>query len=192
MVMSWFEPHITSLLTDKQNILDSWRRQIPTIQGRTKNFENWLLVELVDRISRIAEVIKLRTNGNLSKIKIKAAEIDGLSGSKSKATHLSPDISILLNKDNSIICTEIKTGLAPKELLNDIKVVNHYTTIGVCKQAEFLWVVLLPVGEIENRRSAKSHEKTFKKMRENRQGFSFVRKEITPWLILVIAVKASD
>lgn len=188
MTKSWLEPHITSLLTDKKNILDSWRRQMPTIQGRTKNFENWLLVELVNRISKIDDVQKLRTNGNLSEIKIKAAEVNGLSGKKSEATHLSPDISILLAKDDVIICSEIKTGLARKELLNDLKIVQHYRNIGVCKQGEFVWVVLLPAGEIENRRSAKSFEKTYETMLENSQDFSFIKKEITPWLILVVAV----
>jgi hypothetical protein len=52
MGKSWLEPHLTSLLIGRRDILDSWRRQVPALSGRTKNFENWLLVELVDRVSR--------------------------------------------------------------------------------------------------------------------------------------------
>ncbi len=190
MAKSWLEPYITSLLTGKRDILDSWRRQIPALSGRTKNFENWLLVELVDRVSRLGKIQKLRTNGNLSGKQIKAREVDGLSTRKREAISLSPDISILLDKDGFTICSEIKTGLAGKELLDDLKIVKHYKKKRICKQSEFVWVVLLPVGDIENRRSTKSFEKIYLRMQKDNSDLSFVRREITPWLVLVVAVAA--
>jgi len=180
MRKSWLEPHLTSLLIDQKDVLNSWRRQVPALSGRTKNFENWLLVELVDRVSRSEKICDLRTNGHFSDKKIKASEVDGLSGSKSKAVHLSPDISIRLKTGNHIVSSEIKTGLAPKEIFNDLKIVKHYKRIGVCYQAEFVWVVLLPDGEVERRSSAKSLEKIYLRMQKDNPDFLFVRREIAP------------
>ena len=188
MAKSWLEPHITSLLTDKKGILDHWRRQTPTLSGRTKNFETWLLVELVDRVLQIGNILDLQTNGNLSGKKIKACEVDGLTGMKSEAKHLSPDIAIRLDKNDLTISSDIKTGLARKDLLNDLKIVKHYKKIGLSKQVEFVWVALLPVEEIKNRRAAKSFEKTYRIMLDDNPDLSFIRKEITPWMILVVAV----
>jgi len=64
MKKSRLEPHLTSLLIDQKDTLDSWRSQVPTLSGRTKNFENWLLAELVDRVLRSGEVRDIRTNGH--------------------------------------------------------------------------------------------------------------------------------
>ena len=188
MKKSWLEPYLTSLLVDRTDTLDSWRKQIPALSGRTKNFENWLLVELVDRVSRSGKIRAVRTNGHFLDAKIKASEVDGLSGSKSKAVHLSPDISIRLKTGDRIVSSEIKTGLAPKEIFNDLKIVKHYKRARVCSQAEFAWVVLLPHGEVERLSSAKSLEKIYLRMQEDNPDFLFLRREITPWLILVVAV----
>ena len=188
MRKSWLEPHLTSLLIDQKDTLDSWRSQVPTLSGRTKNFENWLLVELVDRALRSGEVRDIRTNGHFSDKKIKASEVDGLSGRKSKAVHLSPDISIRLKKGGRIVSSEIKTGLAPKEIFNDIKIVKHYKKKEVCDHAEFIWVVLLPDGEVERRSSGKSFEKIFQRMQQDYPEIFFLQKEIIPWLILVVGV----
>lgn len=188
MKKSWFEPYLTSLMVDQTDILDSWRQQIPALSGRTKNFENWLLVELVDRVSRSGKIRAVRTHGHFSDAKIKAREVDGLSGRKSEAVHLSPDISIRLKKTNFIISSEIKTGLAPKEILNDIKIVKHYKKKKVCNHAEFIWVVLLPDGVVEKQSSDNSFEKIFHTMQQDYPEISFVKKEIAPWLILVIGV----
>jgi hypothetical protein len=190
MRKSWLEPHLTSLLIDRRNTLDSWRWQVPAFSGRTKNFENWLLVELVDRVSRSGKIRDLRTNGHFSDRKIKASEVDGLTGSKSKAVHLSPDISIRLKTGDRIISSEIKTGLAPNEIFNDMKIVKHYKKTGGSNQAEFAWVVLLPDGEVERRSSAKSFEKIYLRMQKDNPDLSFVRRKITPWLVLVVAVTA--
>ena len=188
MKKSWFEPYLTSLLADQTDTLDSWRRQIPALSGRTKNFENWLLVELVDRVSRSGKIRAVRTNGHFSEAKIKAREVGGLSGRKSEAVHLSPDISIRLKKEDCIVSSEIKTGLAPKEIFNDIKIVKHYKKKGICNQAEFIWVVLLPDGVKERQSSGKSFEKILHRMQQDYPEISFLQKEITPWLILVIGV----
>jgi hypothetical protein len=191
MTKSWFEPYITSILTEKEIILDNWRKQKPTISsGRIKNFETWLLVELVNCIfQRQADnICCLQTNGNLSSEKIKAAEVIGLAGRKFEAKHLSPDIAIRLVENDFTISAELKTGLARKDLLNDLIIVKHYKKIHVSKQAEFLWVTLLPSDDIKNSRAAKSFEKTFQIMINDNPDISFIRKEITPWLILVIAV----
>jgi hypothetical protein len=188
MKKSWLEPYLTSLLVDRTNTLDSWRGQVPALSGRTKNFENWLLVELVDRALRGGGVRDIRTNGHFSDKKIKSSEVDGLSGRKSKAINLSADISIRLKKGGHIISSEIKTGLAPKEIFNDLKIVKHYKKKEVCNQAEIIWVVLLPDGEVERVSSAKSFKKIYLKMQEDNPDFLFLRREITPWLVLVVAV----
>ncbi len=189
MAKSLLEPYVTSLLTDKKGILDHWRRQKLTLSNRTKNFENWLLVELVDRLLQTGKIIDLKTNGNLSGKKIKACDVAGLNNRKFKAVHLSPDIDIRL-KDGFTITSEIKTGLAPKDLLNDLKIVKHYKKIGLSKQIEFVWVTLLPAEDIFERRAAKSFEKTYQGMLDDKHNndLSFIRKEITPWMILVVAI----
>jgi len=188
MKKPWFEPHLTSLLSDRIDTLNNWRSQVPTLSGQTKNFETWLLVELVDRVSRSDNIRDLRTNGNLVGKKIRASEVFGLSGSKAKAVHLSPDISVRLKINNSVISAEIKTGLAPNEILNDLKIVQHYKKIGICNQAEFAWVVLLPNGDSESRSSTKSFEKIFQRIQDDNPALSFFRNAITPWMSLVVAV----
>jgi hypothetical protein len=73
MKKSWIEPYLTTLLTERKDTLDSWRQQVPALSGRTKNFENWLLVELVDRVTRDGKARHVRTNGHFSETKIKAS-----------------------------------------------------------------------------------------------------------------------
>ena len=188
MRKSWLEPHLTALLSARRETLDNWRQQVPALSGRTKNFENWLLVELVDRISRSCKVRNLRTNGHFSDNKIKASEVEGLNGSKSKAVHLSADISVRLKAGNRIVSAEIKTGLAPNEIFDDLKIVKHYNKIGVSNQAEFAWVVLLPARDVERRSATKSFEKIYLRMQEANGDFGVMRREITPWLLSVVAV----
>jgi hypothetical protein len=197
----WLEPFVTKLLKERKETLNSWRRQIPALSGRAKNFENWLVVELVDRICKSGKARDIRTNGHFEEGKIPANEVDGLSGRKGEAVHLSPDISIRLKErllrrgrhtyvwgGGEVVSGEIKTGLAPKELLNDVKIVRHYKKKGVCEIAEFIWVVLLPEGEKEARSSLQSFEKVFHKMQQDFPEVLWVRKSITPWLILVVGV----
>jgi hypothetical protein len=99
---------------------------VPALSGRTKNFENWLLVELVDRLWKSGLARDLRTNGHFREKKVKASDVKGLSGSKAKAVHLSADLSLRLRATGRIVSAEIKTGLARTEIFDDLKIVRHY------------------------------------------------------------------
>jgi hypothetical protein len=144
-------------------------------------------VELVDRLLKEGKIEELQTNGNLSGKKIKASEVEGLTNQKNRAQHLSPDIAVRLNKDIFTISSEIKTGLARKDLINDLTIVKHYRKMQLSTQVEFVWVALFPFEDIRTLRAAKSFEKTYRIMFDDKD-VSVIRKEITPWLILVVAV----
>ena len=58
----WFEKIVNNLLTDQVNVLNQWRKQELTTSQRVKNFENWLLVELVCKL-RENGVEHIKTNG---------------------------------------------------------------------------------------------------------------------------------
>jgi len=64
---SWLWPHLKSILGQHEQTLSSWRntiKHVPTHGGRVKNFETWLLVELVHKLLSSPDVEKVRTNGH--------------------------------------------------------------------------------------------------------------------------------
>jgi hypothetical protein len=130
---------------------------------------------------------EVRTNGHFAETKVKAKDVNGLSGSKAKATHLSADISVRL-PSGRCLSAEIKTGLAPQELLNDLRIVRHYNHARVADRAEFGWVVVLPEAEEARRSSVKTLEKSYAKLRDECDDFFFLRRDITPWLMSCVAV----
>lgn len=185
---SWLQPHLNEVLKKNTSVLDSWRCQRSTKAGRPKNFENWLLVELVHHLLKKGIVRELRTNGHFSETKVKARGVKKLSGPKAKAEHLSPDLSVRLRQKNRIVSIELKTGLAPKEILNDLRIVRHYNRIGISDWAEFGWVVLLP----EKKDAMLSSQRTFKKISDKIQKekprFLLSKEYIKPWLISCVVV----
>ena len=100
---SWLWPHLKSVLEKHSQILASWRKQLPTQSGHTKNFENWILVEMVHSLIRTPGKKIVRTNGHFTDKKIKARDVKGLLSSKSKAKHLSADISVKYTEINRIV-----------------------------------------------------------------------------------------
>ena len=187
MNASWFKPHLERLLNDRVKTLASWRQQTPALSGRTKNFENWLLVELIDRLWRSGKVDELRTNGHFDGKRVKASDVEGLSGRKGSAIHLSADISARLKRTGRIVSAEIKTGFARGVIIEDLLIVRHYNTRTVSDQAELAWVALLPASDSEERAAIKSFEKTYAKLQQEGQDFAFTRSDIRPWLITVSA-----
>jgi hypothetical protein len=78
--------------------------------------------------------------------------------------------------------------LPPLEVFDDIKIIKHYNKIGVSNQAEFAWVVLLPDGDAERHSATKSFEKLYLKMQQTNPDLGFIRREIAPWLLGIVAV----
>ena len=184
---SWLQPHLDTVLRKHRSVLSSWRRQLPTLQGRTKNFETWLVVELVHQLLHTGFAQEVRTNGHFAQRKVRAGEVSRLGGSKAKAKYLSADLSVRLPSSRRL-SAEIKTGLAPKELLNDLRIVRHYNVTGVADRAEFGWVVLLPEAEETRKSALKTFEKTFAKLASEHKDYRLKRTDVTPWLISCVAV----
>jgi hypothetical protein len=72
---SWLQPHLEAVLKSRAEVLASWRQQRPTNAGRTKNFEGWLMVELVHHLMQTGYARELLTNGPFVKGKVKASDI---------------------------------------------------------------------------------------------------------------------
>ena len=60
---SWLQPHLTAVLKDRRPVLAKWREQLPGLQGHVRNFENWVLVELVHRLLGTGFAECVLTNG---------------------------------------------------------------------------------------------------------------------------------
>jgi hypothetical protein len=63
--MTWLralDELVVDVLSTRAETLEHWRQQVPTGGNRVKNFENWLLVELVHRL-RQADADPIKTNG---------------------------------------------------------------------------------------------------------------------------------
>lgn len=188
MTTSWLQPHLAGLLSDRVTTLANWRQQEPALSGRPKNFENWLLVELVDHLWRSGEFVEVRTNGQFDGKKVKASDVAGLSGKKAQAKHLSTDLSARLKSTNRTVSAEIKTGLAPGVIVEDLLIVRHCNNAKVTDHGELAWVALLPVHEAAFRSATKTVEKAFSRLEREGPDFTFIRKDVQPWLIVVSAV----
>ncbi|HOQ78497.1 MAG TPA: hypothetical protein PLB65_07950 [Candidatus Cloacimonas sp.] len=187
---SWLWPHLESILKQKRSTLLNWRKQIPTQQGRVKNFENWVLVELVNKLIENDEVLEVRTNGHFTDKKISVKDVENhlgreLKGSKSSAKNLSADISVKMKKlnpvtgNNFIYNAEIKTGLSPLEILNDLLIVKYYSEVSVADKAEFGWVVLLPEDEKAYASSLKTYKKICEKIETEYPDFTLLKSDKT-------------
>ena len=62
--LSLLEKVVRELLAERVDVLQHWREQVPTLGNRVKNFENWLLVELVHKL-RVEGADPIKTNGFL-------------------------------------------------------------------------------------------------------------------------------
>jgi len=156
---------------------------MPTLGGRVKNLENWLLVELVHRLFDSNEVQALRTNGFVDQVVMKPTGARAkLLGRKRKSKTLSPDLSVRTIRAG-IVDVEIRTGLNPLEVMDDLTVVEFYREKGRPKP-EFAWVVLIP--EVD---AGSSVLKGVRRVQQNAQSrhFHLNVSEVRPCLLYAIA-----
>ena len=202
---SWLWPHFKSILGQHEQTLSSWCKQVPTQQGRIKNFENWLLVELVHKLAESTDVKEVRTNGHFTEKKISVRDVERrlgekLKGSKAKANNLSADISIKYHEinpatgKNIVKSAEIKTGLSPIEIMDDLLIVKYYNVALISDQAEFGWVVLLPKDEKGRESSQKTYEKITKAIETKCTYFTLLKsdKKDSGWLLFCVTVPNVD
>ncbi len=137
---SWLLPHLTQSLRRRQSVLSSWRDQQPTLGGRIRNFENWLLVELVHEL--VSAGFEVRTNGQFDERKVAPANVPNLSGRKALAKNLSADLAV--RSGSRTYSAEIKTGLDRARILDDLRIVKHYHDAKIANRCELAWVTLMP------------------------------------------------
>ena len=143
-------------------------------------------MELVHQILKTGLAGRLRTAGHFGPEKIKAIDVKHLRGSKAKGKHLSPDVSILFADDRTF-SAELKTGFAPREILDDLGIVKHYNDTQIAQQSEFGWVALIPEEEPMQRRCRKTCDKIYQAM-EAKKEFLLKRTDVTEWLFFCVAV----
>lgn len=192
---SWLQPHLESVLRDGCSVLSSWRSQLPTLAGRTKNFENWILVQLNHQLLRTGFARLVLTNGffadgqdTLAPKRIRAADVPDLRGSKSKATYISADLSVrpASGASGNYLIAELKTGMAAVELLDDLRLVRFYREKGIADRAELGWIVVLPTDDALPS-YVKTFEKTCERLKKERD--VLLRKTIiTEWLLACVVV----
>ncbi|MDD3249401.1 MAG: hypothetical protein PHF23_03370 [Smithellaceae bacterium] len=201
---SWLWPHFKSILGQHEQTLSSWRKQVPTQGGRVKNFENWLLVELVHTLLNSPDVERVRTNGHFDK-KVNVSDVERLLGEKlqsrkGKGNTLSADISVMYHeKDpatgkNIVKSAEIKTGLSLIEIMDDLLIVKYYNDARIADQAEFGWVVLLPENEEKRVSSRKTYERITKAIEAKHTNFTLLKSDNkdSDWLLFCVAVPNVD
>lgn len=59
---SWLQPHLEAVLRNGLEVLRKWRKQA-NLQGRIKNLENWVLVELNHELVSSGFARAVLTNG---------------------------------------------------------------------------------------------------------------------------------
>jgi hypothetical protein len=149
---------VSRLLSGHADVLQHWRRQLPTLQQRVKNFENWLLVELVHALFATGAT-EIKTNGYLPewrpsyetrKHRFQALQTHlrqlELKGPKVSVKSISPDLSVLLPRSKAPVNLEIKTQTAAQEVLVDLAIAQYHNQHERRRayQAGFLWVILEP------------------------------------------------
>ena len=179
---SWLAPHLDRVLRRRRAVLSSWRDQLPTLQGRTRNFENWLLVELVHDL--LQQGFEVRTNGQFDERRVAPREVYGLSGRKARAMNLSADLTVRSRK--GCFSAEIKTGLAAARILDDLRIVKHYNDARITNRAEFGWVSILPKDTERRAAALKSVEKILTRIRSEPVNFAVKRTDIEKWLICCV------
>jgi hypothetical protein len=176
-------------------VLRSWRKQ-DNLQGRIKNLENWVLVQLNHQLISSGFARVVLTNGffkdgeDVPAVKrVQAADIAALRGRKSKVTNLSADLSVRPHQDpKACLVAELKTGIAAGELLDDLRLLRFYRDEGIATSAELGWVVILP----ENAARRTSCERTVQKicglLQNEPGGCSLTRTAIEDWLTAYVAI----
>jgi hypothetical protein len=168
------EAKVKRVLAERAATLQSWREPLPSQGNRVKNFENWVLLELVHKL-RVAGADPIRTNGffpgwrpsywndshrfrPLQRYLVK----NKLDGPKANVKSISPDLSFFWPRRRIPLNVEIKTQMSPKEILTDMAIAGFHNSHETRKayQTAFLWVLLEPELEPFRRRFRQSLVKT--------------------------------
>lgn len=198
---SWLAPHLVTVLRNGRDILHSWRKQA-NVQGRIKNLENWVMVELNHELVTSGFARTVLTNGffedgqDVAAVKrVQAAGIPSLRGRKSRVTNISADLSVRPISHptlNAYLIAELKTGMAAGELLDDLRLLRFYRSEGIATAAELGWVVILP----ENAATRMSCERTVQKICTQLQnepgGCSVQPTPIEDWLWAYVVIPNPD
>jgi|GEM_PF-3141848 hypothetical protein len=57
--LQWIDNLVQETLTERIDAIDHWRSQVLTKSNRVKNFENWILIELVHQL-RLGSRLQLK------------------------------------------------------------------------------------------------------------------------------------
>jgi hypothetical protein len=166
------------ILKEKSNILDHWRKHHLDESHRPKKFENWFVVELVNKLWISGLIEEIKTNPDVKELKRSYA------GDFANKT---PDISIK-TKEGFTLDIEIKTQVEPKKILNDILIVKHHNEKEKNKnyRACFLWIVLAPQNSDFAQRVWKSVEGVKSRAKEE-IGVNIEEFKVEEWLRYYIA-----
>ena len=194
---SWLQPHLVAVLQNRLDVIRGWRRQA-NLQGRVKNLENWILVELNHELVRSGFARVVLTNGFfkdgqdvMGAKRVRAADVRALQGRKSKVTYVSADLSVrpASNPDPAAyLIAELKTGMAAGELLDDLRLLRHYRDQRIATSAELGWVVILP-DDLERRTSCKrTVDNICRRLHDEPGGCDLMTTVIEDWLIAHVAI----
>ena len=172
--MNWIESitgQVRDVLEGNVQALQHWREQVPAQNHRVKNFENWVLVELVHRL-RQSGAQPIKTNGYINdtwRPRYTVAEVqkemraEGLRGPKTRVGSLSADVSFVRPPKDEPLNLEIKTQTDIQEVLTDLVIVRTHNRLEPRRdyRAAFIWVVIEPLDE----KYARGVRKTVEKIR---------------------------
>lgn len=190
--LDWIEGEVRGLLTERAGVLAHWRQQKLTTANRVKNFENWILVELVHRFFT-AGVPELKTNGYLDDAhrpswpRERAKRV--LKGVKGSSSAISPDIAFPLPSGSPIVNVEMKTQTASQEVLDDLRLVRFHNENE--REPNYhaccVWVVIEPEDPEYQRRVRSSTDKIVE--RAGREGMAVSLRAVdgVPWLRFAVA-----
>lgn len=187
--LRWTDERVREILERHAEVLDHWRDQTLTKSNRIKNFENWVLVELVHRL-REDGIREIKTNGYLERPSYPIEKMKtGLRGTKRKSHSISPDLSFRLLPENWLVNAEIKTQSASQPVIDDVMLVKFHNQNEKNRncRACFIWVVVAPADQVLQRRVLRSVEKIREKLA--RTGIKLEPRTCDgrPWLVYCVA-----
>ncbi len=192
---SWLQPHLVAVLRSRLPVLQRWRGQA-NLQGRIKNLENWILVELNHQLLETGGARIVLTNGffadgqdTLAPKRVQSRHVPHLRGRKSRATYVSADLSVRpAGAPAEYWIAELKTGMAAVELLDDLRLVRFYREMGIATRAELGWVVLLPEPRRIRDSCESSHKKICSRLQSEPGGCTLLTERIEEWLIASVVI----
>ena len=187
--LPWIDARVHEILAGRVNVLDHWRRQVLTTSNRVKNFENWMLVELVHHLQQNG-VQEIKTNGYLERPSYPIASAKAsLQGVKAKSHSISPDLAFRPFNDALLINAEMKTQTSPQEVIDDVRLVRYHNQYEINQNHRscFLWIVVAPADPKLHDRVIRSSAKIMERL--SREGIHIKLKAVNenPWLAYCVA-----